>query len=424
MNISCPTRSYSEQHTRLRALAFRICRECDIELNNVADMYWWKRQWAKLKSVVFAMLRVESFIEHQDTCRAVKNKNNMQEGGSDRKRNRRNLSESPSQSSDTTQAITLAHSGISDTTARSLDSSRLINEPTTEFNTNPVALMPLWLVERRNELQLLPWKRQSPEISYSEAFQASGTMHDIRREVSGARSQVTRCSSISSPCPEVSFSDSKSLPPSLTSDDANTPSLQLSIGPYSTEVASENDPGPCEIDTKPSLSSAEREAVVITYEQRQPRGGEASVTGSGQRGYSGRGLGKDLALSFPGVHGAQPAVDVSGEGKSSLSLNDFLLQAARRLGPPKNETRPSSSQFSQPEQPMSTHVEMASNVTLVGSTSKSHAGERERGHDSGTITSHLPSGVVSDVLNVMLTTLIVRERIRRKNIQVRNLERL
>jgi hypothetical protein len=183
---------------------------------------------------------VESFIEHQDTCSAVKRRSVQSGGESERVSHRdtdtRTSNESPSQSSDTTQAMSFTQSGMSErsvdelnsTKARILDEhARRIQEAAAATTSSP---MPAWLTDAHS----------------------SGTTHLLpqadNRHVSnmynGSRSQITRCSSDSAAYPEVVSC------PEMTM--VLQPSLQLSIGPAGVEVASSS---PC-TDIKPSFGNS------------------------------------------------------------------------------------------------------------------------------------------------------------------------
>jgi hypothetical protein len=334
--------------------------------------------------------RVESFIEHQDMCNAAevqKLAGSMQRGENEKQHlrkssttfqhtssptttaGRRNIlssynEESPSQSSDTT-AAPFAHSGISDNTAGSADSSRLneqvISTKTLDSNSHEVEAVSTAVVtgpkswvhhERRrcNELQqLLPSGSQALHErleSYSEsALQASSSPHDTRllEAVSStsrrSHAETTRGFISSALRPDMSFSaDCKSLTPTCCrsmDDVVNTPpSLQLTIGPYSKESAEVNisndrelnyvnTPQPAgSMDRKPNLDAgADHRLNVVgamfNYQQLQQdrpvvAGEAAPVVRSGCN----KGIGEDLALSFPAATAAsvlQPAAAVRNE---------------------------------------------------------------------------------------------------------------
>jgi hypothetical protein len=366
--------------------------------------------------------RVESFIEHQDTCSDVKHKNMQSEGGGDRKTSRfgghpqhthGKSDESPSQSSDTTQAIPFAHSGMSETTAsRSVDSTRfVINEPSAlrRLEQSSPAMhavnMPAWLTDQRrshNELELLPSTHHHQHHQHHQhhhlqphhhqqstpADHSFSAMKEFRREnsssqaVSGSRSSthVLRCSSLNSRCPDIaSCTDPTPNTPQTqpVADDAHTapPSLHLSIGPSSGEIGTSGSPfliesSSCMPDTKPRLSSRERDLMVLTHQQAQlqARGSNFNVTS----------LGKDLALSFPGIVGShQPGQGNTlkpedHRGRSAIPLTDFLIQAAKRLGPPLSDDLPDSpSRDSPPKKQMKYHTELGRSPNYgagIGST--------------------------------------------------------
>uniref|UniRef100_A0A7I4DRY7 C2H2-type domain-containing protein n=2 Tax=Physcomitrium patens TaxID=3218 RepID=A0A7I4DRY7_PHYPA len=339
--------------------------------------------------------RVESFIEHQDTCSAVKYKSMHSGDGSERKLSLqrqatdRNSNESPSQSSDTTQAMSFAQSGMSDTAARSADStkvidhehSRRIQESQAAYN----AVLPGWLLDQRKELELLPWKQRPPESVHPDVLTSGSTMQGDRRVVQpshGSRSQVTLCSSINSVHPEVSCMGSKAISPSKCSEDVNAPSLALSIGLFGAEVGSST-PSPI-VDMKPSFSSVEREVLALTYQQRQ---GSAGIPKIGTSSRSGAPLGNDLALSMFPTNLVQTrnqvAIDSAATGTdAAVSLSDFLMQAARRLGP--SLTHSNAADYSELKaQETSSRTEMVLNYNHgVGSTSSCHEDRAGKAHES------------------------------------------
>lgn len=271
--------------------------------------------------------------------------------------------ESPSQSSDTT-AAPFAHSGISDNTAASADSSRLneqvISTKTFDSNSHEVDAVSTAVVagptswvhhERRrcNELQqLLPSATQALDErlgSYSEsALQASSTHHDMRllEAVSStsrrSHAETTRGVISSALCPDMSFSaDCKSLTPTCCrsmDDVVNTPpSLQLTIGPYSKETAEvniSNDRGSNYVktqaagsmDRKPNLDAGADHRLNVVggmsdYQQlQQDRPVAAGEAAPVVRSGCDKGIGEDLALSFPTATAAsvlQPAAAVRNE---------------------------------------------------------------------------------------------------------------
>ncbi len=333
--------------------------------------------------------RVESFIEHQDMCNAAevqKLAGSMQRGENEKQHlrkssttlqhmsspiitaGRRNIlsscnEESPSQSSDTT-AAPFAHSGISDNTAASADSSRLneqvISTKTFDSNSHEVEAVSTVVVagptswvhhERRrcNELQqLLPSATQALDErlgSYSEsALQVSSTPHDMRllEAVSStsrrSHAETTRGFISSALCPDMSSSaDCKSLTPTCCrsmDDVVNTPpSLQLTIGPYSKETAEvniSNDRGSNYVktqaagsmDRKPNLDAGAGHRLNVVgamsnYQQlQQDRPVAAGEAAPVVRSGCNKGIGEDLALSFPTATAAsvlQPAAAVRNE---------------------------------------------------------------------------------------------------------------
>lgn len=311
--------------------------------------------------------RVESFIEHQDTCAAAIQKGSMQSGNDSKSTlqrsttttSRRNVSstESPSQSSaDTSAPALFTLSGISDNTAPSTDHSSRLNEQVStrlDSSTSHAAtnVIPPWLPERRNELQqLLPsttTEGQRLESYSSEAALATTAQGTIRLQgVSGSRSQITRCSSKNSGiiCPEVSISECKSLqaPRCLSIDELNTPSLQLTIGPgYSTKstevVSSEHRvqyvTPEGTIDTKPHRNTVDKLHVqpVAISNFKQLRAGSAVVEVAVTTTGSNTATSVDLPLSFPMSTLVQVAVnnDMTGDGKTrkasakATMINDF-----------------------------------------------------------------------------------------------------
>lgn len=398
--------------------------------------------------------RVESFIEHQDTCSDVKHKNMQSEGGSDRKTSQfgghpqhthGKSDESPSQSSDTTQAIPFAHSGMSETTAsRSVDSTRfVVNEPSAlrKLEQSSPAMhavnMPTWLTDQRrshNELELLPsthhhQHHQQQHLEQHHHQQSTPpdhsfpTMKEFRREnsssqaVSGSRppTQVLRCSSLNSRCPDIaSCTDPTPNTPQTqpVADDAHTapPSLHLSIGPSSGEIGTSGSPflmesSSCMPDTKPRLTSRERDLMALTHQQAQlqPRGSNSNATS----------LGKDLALSFPGIVGShQPGQGHSlkpedHRGRAAIPLTDFLIQAAKRLGPPLSDDSPdSSSRDNPPKKQMKFHTELGRSPNYgAGIGSTFHGDQRGVLQESGiTVMMYIlttsPSQIISNASNV------------------------
>jgi hypothetical protein len=279
--------------------------------------------------------RVESFIEHQDTCSAVKHKA-MQSGGGRVKSSSaphhgtdRNSTGSPSQSSDTTQAMSFAHSGMSDTAARSSadEHSRRIQESQAVAAT-PSTPMPAWLTghhSRRNELELLPSNHRTPITDHP-------------------KSQAT-----SFPSPE----SKPALNPS------REPSLQLSMGPYGAEVASSS-VAP-HVDTKPSFRSVER----ILVHQRQTSGNVTIPTSS---------------LSVPATAGK----DFTERGLETDHASGFLMQAVRRLGPEESNAagHHQSSTRKQQQPHVNSRTEMVA-CAATGSTSSYHEDLAANMHESG-----------------------------------------
>ena len=337
-------------------------------------------------SLEMPSFRVESFIEHQDTCSAVKHKAMQTGGGSDRVKSSsappllgtdRNSTGSPSQSSDTTQAVSFAHSGMSDTAARSFadrtevvdEHSRRIQEDqdvtATPSTTTPP--MPAWLTEhsRRNELELLPSKHRVP-IDYS-------------------KSQATRSSSINVTYPEVSCPQSKSTP-----EPSREPSLHLSMGPYVAEVASSS-VSPY-LDTKPSFSSVER----VLLNHRQTSAGNVIVPRMDR---------SDVALSVPTTaltQAGKKPMEGEPEKDCAVSLSGFLMQSVRRLGPGSQGEINVGGLGHQPSTRKQQHQNATSRTKMVanynpcaatGSTSSHHEDLAANVHESGMTCSDLESEV-------------------------------
>lgn len=322
--------------------------------------------------------RVESFIEHQDTCSAVKHKAMQSGGGSDRVKSSsalphhdtdRNSTGSPSQSSDTTQAMSFAHSGMSDTAARSsADHTKVADEHSRRIQENQAVAaspstsappMPAWLTDhsRCNELELLPSK------------------HRVSTDYS--KSQVTRCSSINFTYPEVSCPESKS-----TLEPSREPSLQLSMGPYGAKVASSSVLP--YVDTKPSFSSVER----VLAHQRQTSAGSVIVPRVGTSSRS------DVALSVPATALTRAGKKIMEGGSAkdrAVSLSGFLMQAVRRLGPgSQGESNAGGlghqSSARKHHQNVNSGTEMVANCNpcaAAGSTSSCHEDLAANMHESG-----------------------------------------
>lgn len=337
--------------------------------------------------------RVESFIEHQDTCGAVKHKSMQSEGANCESRKLPILHheitdgisyDSRSQSSDTAQAMSFAHSGMSDTAARSADSSQAL--PTADFDDRSRrieitqqttttaaynAAMPAWLMEVRgnNKLEPLLQPVNLPSLPTNSA--ANSDFPEIRRiqschigrvvAVDCSRSPVTR--SINSAGPEFSFTESKT---SILPEDPSTPSLHLSIGPSSVRTTGSVDQVSTSVDMHiPCLqlsigrtSSAEMAASSCTssYADTKPAasfGREKLAFGSSShqsfpaavgifasrvldyKQSSSHPAGNDLALWIPEVPAAPRNQTMEGPvpgttpDQAAASLRDFLAQAWR-----------------------------------------------------------------------------------------------
>lgn len=286
--------------------------------------------------------RVESFIEHQDSCGAVKHKRLQSGVESERKLSHqsnttgRNSCESPSQSSDTTQAISFAQSGTWDTAARSADSTKVneyeLSRRIQENQTAYSVAMPPWLLDRRNQLELLSFTQRLPKSGFSHVVASGSKITGNKSHLShDSRSQITRCSSIDLANHEVCYTLSKPLPTSPSSVDVNTPSLALSIRPCGTNV--DLSTSVSSVDKKRSFSALEKEVLAFTDQRSQ--------TSAGIRRIQCNSLclappGSDLALSiFPEIltqSQNRASVDPAApEMDTAVSLKDFLKQAAPRL---------------------------------------------------------------------------------------------
>lgn len=276
--------------------------------------------------------RVESFIEHQDTCSAVKHKP-MQSGGGKVKSSSaphhgtdRNSTGSPSQSSDTTQAMSFAHSGMSDTAARSsADEHPGRIQESQAVAATPSTPMPAWLTDhlsRHNELELLPSNHRTPMTDHP-------------------KSQASEATSFPSPESKPALNPSRE------------PSLQLSVGPYGAEVASSS-VAP-HVDTKPSFRSVER----ILVHQRQTSGNVVIPTSS---------------LLVPATAGK----DITERGPETDHASGFLMQAVRRLGP---EHHQSSTRKQQQQPHVNSRTEMVA-CAATGSTSSYHEDLAANMHES------------------------------------------
>ena len=315
--------------------------------------------------------RVESFIEHQDTCSAVKHKAMMQSGGgNDRVKSSsvprlgtdrsKTSTGSPSQSSDTTQAMSIAHSAMSDTTKTSAEHTKVTDsehsrriqasQAVAATPTTPAApAMPPWLTDhaRRSELELLPSKHR----------QAAPTDHHHSKPQAATRQRI----SINFPYPEVSCPESKyAIEPS-----PREPSLQLSMGPCGVEVASSS-VSPF-ADTKPSFSSVEK---FLENQKRQTSASNVIIPSPRSA---------DLALSVPDPAPWKQQPEGGLETDRGVSLSGFLN---RRIGDGSKGEHESSTR-KQLQQNVNSRTEMVANYNPCVSISSYHEDLAANVHESG-----------------------------------------
>lgn len=296
------------------------------------------------------MFRVESFIEHQDNCSTIRQKTNKSDIGCERplilqQHINRTSGDSVSQSSNTTQAVPLAHSATSDTTV----DSTVVKEAAQRFDH---ILQPVWRIEgdQRNALRHVLLSKQRMQDLFSDAAGlASNVMEEKSRHelVSRSTSYFTSARKSLSLVPELSCTNLESLPtedPDSVDTTAPSISLQLSMSPYKDiEVASGKacllGDSSYNMDTKPSSESLGREIMPLqTPRHMQPpsKTGEELVTVmTRDRGESIQLLGKDLTLSYSGIntHPGRPRLNLAEDiGNRNVFLNDFLKKGVSTPG--------------------------------------------------------------------------------------------
>lgn len=275
--------------------------------------------------------RVESFIEHQDSCSAAKRKATTQSNSSLLHHHTTRLISSDS--SDTTQAISFAH--VSDT-ADVMSTKFVTDEPHPGIRcqiVNQSVALPFWLVarERRSELELLP--------SSSKLWEPTENSHSTGFSMPGVVRTGTTIDCSDSPAADLI----QLLPRSSCGETVHAPCLRLSIGPASSaETASSclsTHPSIFHVDhRKPRLSSVERETLASNSHRRQ-----ASVEAHArmlERSAHSTAIGKDLALSIPepGNQGSVPGMDHAGvtsdflQGQTTWlgSCNEGLCQSMKK----------------------------------------------------------------------------------------------
>lgn len=307
--------------------------------------------------------RVESFIEHQDSCGDAKHKHSpivterkppiFHQDVTDRLSYD---SRSRSQSSDTTQTMSLAHSGISDTAgARSADSQsvlppvdvdehsrRLLETQQPAYN----AALPAWLVElRSNQLaRLPPSKPQAPPTN----SKFPGLISDHCSFSSSVSAVSLAPPDVNTPSLSLSIgrTGSGSGSGSISVDHApsvDMPCLRLSIGPSSAErpeMSASCCPSPYADDTKPnlgnsreSLASAPAPAPAVGL-RNSPRQDYKYSSSPSSNSSATAIAGRDLALWNPEREARRPTLEAGPTGNTTpdqqtASLRDFLAQAWR-----------------------------------------------------------------------------------------------
>lgn len=275
--------------------------------------------------------RVESFIEHQDTCGAVKHKSMQQQD--ERKppvllhhqdvHTDRISDDSRSESSDT---MSFAPSGISDTaTNNSMPPGQLPGAADSRRILDNAAAMPAWLMPEVQQ------RGNNTKLELQQQQQSAPANSDFRRVHVG------------STAPKVSFLPDDVNTPSLklsigrtgSVDQVDMPCLRLSIGPSSAETAASS-------DTKPAAgfgsigreSLALRPSVCSMYPRSTFQGAVQSSSKPGvwhTQDLDYKNSGNDLGLWIP-----EPATSMEPAGTleqaASNSLWDFLAQAWRPAG--------------------------------------------------------------------------------------------
>lgn len=310
------------------------------------------------------MSRVESFIEHQDNCSTIRQKTSKSDVGCERplillQHINGTSGDSVSQSSNTTQAIPVAHAATSETTV----DSTVVKEAAQRFDI----LQPVWKIDgdQRNALRHVLLSKQRMQDLFSDAAGlASNVMEEKSRHelVTLSTSYFTSARKSSSLVPELSCTDLEYLPTvDPDSIDTTGPSISLQLSMSTFKDIGVASGSACLLgdssyitDTKPSSLSLGREIMPLqTPRHMQPpskTGEELETVITRDKGESMQLLGKDLTLSYSGIdtHPGRPRLNLAADiGNRNIFLNDFLKKGISTPGLGTSESGGGSNQADQ-----------------------------------------------------------------------------